>query len=37
MKKVIVIGSEELEKGIFKVKEMSTGSEEFLSIDELIK
>ncbi len=36
-KKVIVIGSDELEKGIFKVKEMSTGSEEFLSIDELIK
>ncbi len=36
-KKVIVIGSEELEKGIFKVKEMSSGKEEFLSIDELIK
>ena len=36
-KKVIVIGSDELEKGIFKVKEMSTGSEEFLSIDELVK
>ncbi len=36
-KKVIVIGSEELEKGIFKVKEMATGKEEFLSINELTK
>ncbi len=36
-KKVIVIGSEELEKGIFKVKEMATGNEENLSIDELVK
>ena len=36
-KKVIVIGSEELEKGIFKVKEMSSGSEEYLSIENLIK
>ncbi len=36
-KKVIVIGSNELEKGIFKVKEMSTGNEEYLTISELIK
>ncbi len=36
-KKVIVIGSEELEKGIFKVKEMSTGKEEYLTFDELTK
>ena len=36
-KKVIVIGSEELEKGIFKVKEMETGKEENLTFDELIK
>lgn len=36
-KKVIVIGSEELEKGIFKVKEMSTGKEENVTFDELIK
>ena len=36
-KKVIVIGSDELEKGIFKVKEMATGNEENLSIEQLIK
>ncbi len=36
-KKVIVIGSEELEKGVFKVKEMATGNEESLTLEELIK
>ena len=36
-KKVIVIGSDELEKGIFKVKEMATGNEENLRFDELVK
>ena len=36
-KKVIVIGSDELEKGIFKVKEMATGKEENVSFDDLVK
>ena len=34
---VIIIGEEEVEKGLYTLKDMSTGSQELLSVDELIK
>ena len=36
-KKVAVIGSDELEKGVVKVKEMATGQEQMLSFEDLVK
>ncbi len=35
--KVVVIGSDELEKGVVKVKEMKTGAEQTITFDELTK
>ena len=35
--KVVVIGSDELSKGVVKVKEMKTGAEQFMTFDELTK
>ena len=34
---VIIIGEEEVEKGLYTLKDMSTGNQELLSVDELIK
>jgi histidyl-tRNA synthetase len=36
-KKVVVIGSNELEKGEVKVKEMATGEEKLVTFDEIVK
>ena len=35
--KVVVIGSDELEKGVVKVKEMKTGAEQIVTFYELTK
>lgn len=35
--KVIIIGSDELVKGVVKVKEMTTGKEEYMTFDEITK
>ena len=34
---VIIIGEEEVEKGLYTLKDMSTGSQELLSVDDIIK